>query len=187
MRRKGIKDKMWDFWACEGWRVPIREVKALGEALRELKQGGEGERLMLPHEGGRCYLDSQAAMSSNRLGVRSKTRLTSRWNKWKLKKGEKGSLRKQSDREKTTERNKRAKLQEMPECRGLDKEGPPRKIWKPQERGNAGLRGAGRVWKQQLRYLFLKKSLKWFEPRVKNDWNPSHTHKKATRFIFLFG
>lgn len=71
---------------------------------------------MLSHEGGRCYLDPQAAMSSNQLGVRSKTRLTSRWNKWELKKGEKGSLRKQSDRGKTMERNKRAKPREMPEC-----------------------------------------------------------------------
>lgn len=129
-------------------------------------------RLMLFPEGGRCYLDPQAAMSSNQLGVRSKTRLTSRWNKWELKKGEKGSLRKQSDKRKTMERNKRAKPQEMTKCRGLEKEGPPRKIRKPQERGNTGLRGTGGVWKQQLRYLFLKKNLRWFEPRVKNDWNP---------------
>lgn len=42
-KKRGVKDKIWDFWGCEEWRVPIREIKTLGEVVRKLKHGGEGE------------------------------------------------------------------------------------------------------------------------------------------------
>lgn len=132
---------------------------------------------MLSHEGGRCYLEPQTVMSSSQLGVRSKTKLTSRWNSgnWKERKVHKET---KWQGEGSGEKYE-GQASEMPELRGLEKEGHQGSYgshWK----GNAGLRGAGRFWKQQLRYLFMKKSLSWFEPRVKNDRNLLGTLKNKS-------